>query len=52
MPITILLFARFLQNFTCACMIEGRIFMHKIGQAYIALAYGKPFITELFEELS
>ena len=25
------------------------IFMHKISQAYIVLAYGKPFITELFE---
>ena len=27
--------------------------MHKISQAYmIVLAYGKPFITELFEEPS
>ena len=23
--------------------------MHKISQAYLVLAYGKPFITELFE---
>ena len=49
MPITILIFARFLRNFTCACMKEWRIFMHKISQAYIVLAYGKLFITELFE---
>ena len=46
MPITIQIFAR---NFTCPYMIERRIFMHKISQAYIVLAYGKPFITELFE---
>ena len=26
--------------------------MHKISQAYIVLAYGKPFITEVFEEPS
>ena len=32
------------------CMYEEwRIFMHKISQAYIVLAYGKPFITEFFE---
>ena len=32
------------------CMYEKkRIFMHKSSQAYIVLAYGKPFITELFE---
>ena len=33
------------------CMYERikNIFMHKISQAYIILAYGKPFITELFE---
>ena len=30
-------------------MIEIRIFMHKISQAYIVLVYGKLFITELFE---
>ena len=52
MPITILIYARFLRNFTCACMKEWRIFMHKISQAYIDLAYRKPFITELFEEPS
>ena len=46
-PITLLIFARFLRNFTCTCMIEWKIFMHKISQAYIVLAYGKPFITEL-----
>ena len=49
MQITTLIFARFLQNFTCACIKEWRIFMHKLSQAYIVLAYGKPFITELFE---
>ena len=49
MPIVLLINARFLRNFTCACMIELRILMHKISQAYIALVYRKPFITELFE---
>ena len=49
MPITILIFARFLRNFTCACMKEWRIFIDKISQAYIVLAYEKAFITELFK---
>ena len=45
MPIQILIFARFLRNFTCTYMIEGRIFMHKISQAYIFLAFFLLFFT-------
>ena len=35
----ILIFTGFLRNFTCPCMIEWRIFMHTIRQAYIVLNY-------------
>ena len=49
MPITILIFSRFFRNFTSACIIELKIFMYKIIQAYIVLVSGKPFIAELFE---
>ena len=49
MAIEILIFDRFLRNFTCGCMIEWQICIHKISEAYRLLAHGKPFITELFE---
>ena len=42
----VLFFARFLRTFTCGCMIEYRICMHKISEAYRFLAHRKPFITE------
>ena len=47
MHITLLMFAWFLWYFTCGCMIEWRIRIHKI--IYPLLAHVEPFITELFE---
>ena len=44
-----LTFAQFLWNFTCKCMIEYKIFIHFISEAYFVLAYETPFITDLFE---
>ena len=50
MPIAILIFARFLRNFTCGCMIEWRLCMHKISEAYRLLAHGKPFKQNFLKE--
>ena len=47
--ITMLIFVRFLWNFTCWWMIEYGINIHKISEAYLFLVCGKPFITELIE---
>ena len=51
MPITLLIFARFLRNFTCMCDRMKNIYAQNQSTC-IVLPYGKSFITELFEEPS
>ena len=47
MPIKVLIFARFLPNSTCGCMIEERICIHKISETYCLIVHGKPFTIEV-----
>ena len=49
MPITMLIFAWFIWNFTCGCLIWWQICIHKISEAYPLPVHGELFITELFE---